>query len=264
MTRREAAEKVFNYIKENKFTPTNIKYGDGYFIFDMGDDSVVHFNIKGIPGWKFGMWINTDPEKLKNDGGEDYPAVQFFCRHKIDLDKFKPSRSFFRVNISLEEMGKDDTWGLYEIEKILKMIKRHPLIAFQMSWCEDHCCDSSYIGLYLRSRLIDIKYRIRDWWEDASILIWHSPKVWFIKKYKVVDTVELHDNNHDGWVCSPRYDMKIHFKKISDDEEEQARAEIKVLDKFFHKDYYKNMGLELTRDGIECLYYYDDNDNGKP
>ncbi len=38
MTRREAAEKVFRYIRENKFEPTNIHYGNGYFIFDMGDE----------------------------------------------------------------------------------------------------------------------------------------------------------------------------------------------------------------------------------
>lgn len=260
MTRREAAEKVFNYIRENKFTPIDIKYGDGYFIFDMGDDSVVHFNIKELRNWRFGMWIQTDEEKLKHDGGEDYPAVQFFCRHKTDLDKFKPSRSLFKVNISLEEINDDDTWVLYEIKNILKMIKRHPLTAFQMSWGMDYYCDESYIGFYLRSRFIDVKYKIKEWWKDVSILLWHGPKVWFIKRYKVVDTVELYDNNHDGWECSPRYDMKIHFRKISDDEEEQAKAELNVLNKFFHKDYYSNMGIELTRDGIEGLYYYDSKD----
>ena len=67
MTRREAAEKVFNYIRENKFEPTNIQYGDGYFIFDMGADGVVHFKIKGLHGWKFAMWIETDVEKLKRE-----------------------------------------------------------------------------------------------------------------------------------------------------------------------------------------------------
>ena len=43
MTRREATEKVFTYIRNNNFEPTNIQYGDGYFIFDMGKDGVVHF-----------------------------------------------------------------------------------------------------------------------------------------------------------------------------------------------------------------------------
>lgn len=256
MTRREAAEKIFNYIKENKFTPIDINYGNGYFIFDMSDDGVVHFNIKELRNWRFGMWIETDAEKLKRDNGEDYPAMQFFCRHKTDLDKFKPSRSLFKVNISLAEMNEDDTWMFYKIEWILKMIKRHPLIAFQMSDSMNHYCDCSYIGYYLRARFIDTKYRIRDWWEDASVLLWHGPKVWFIKKYKIVDSAELIDNNHDGWECSPRYDMKIHFKKISDDEREQEKAEVKMLDVFFRKNYYKNMDMWLTRDGIEGPYSY--------
>ena len=47
MTRREATEKVFDYIRKNKFKPINIQYGNGYFIFDKGEDGVVHFNIKG-------------------------------------------------------------------------------------------------------------------------------------------------------------------------------------------------------------------------
>lgn len=78
MTRREAAEKIFNYIRENKFKPINIQYGNGYFIFDMGDDGVIHFNIKGLHGWKFAMWIETDPENLKREDGKEYPAIYFF------------------------------------------------------------------------------------------------------------------------------------------------------------------------------------------
>ena len=50
MTRREISEKVLTYIKENGFVPYDIQYGDGYFIFDMGEDGVVHFKIKGLRG----------------------------------------------------------------------------------------------------------------------------------------------------------------------------------------------------------------------
>ena len=63
MTRREAAEKVFSYIRKNNFEPINIQYGNGYFIFDKGEDGVVHFNIKGLHGWKFAMRINTNEDK---------------------------------------------------------------------------------------------------------------------------------------------------------------------------------------------------------
>ena len=256
MTRREAAEKIFNYIKENKFTPINIEYGNCYFIFDKGDDGVVHFNIKGLHGWKFAMWIETDAEKLKNDNGNDYPAVQFFCQHSLNIDKFKPSRSFFLVEFGLNAIQQDDPDEFYEIRDILLTIKRHPFVAFSMDHHESQYYYYSYIGCYLSQKSYRIRKAIRDWWKDMWVRIWHDSKVWFIKRYNVVKTIELIDLNHDGWACYPRYNMKIHFKKISDDEETQEIAEIKVLDRFFHKNWYKNMDLILTRDGVERAYSY--------
>lgn len=257
MTRREVAEKIFSHMKENKFTPINIEYGNGYFIFDHGEDGVVHFNVKGLRHWKFGMWINTNAEDLKNDNGEDYPAVQFFCRHTLDLDKFKPSRSFLKADISLDSIEEDDPWEFYEIKEILQMIKKHPLVAFAMSWSMNNYCDESYLGFYLKRVYRENKYKVKEWWKDARVRIWHGSKVWFIKKYKVVDSVELVDGNSDGWKTYPRYEMKIHFKKISDDEQEQGKAEIEMLDRFFRKNYYENMHLTLTREGVDGAYFYD-------
>lgn len=266
MTRREAAETIFKYIRDNKFIPYDIEYGDGYFIFDMGADGVVHFKIKGLHGWKFAMWIETDPDKLKKDdvkdeNGKDYPAIQFFCQHKLNIDKFKPTRSFFCVKYDLktiERANAEDgsTWELYEIRDILKMIKRHPFITFTMDACEDQYYNKSYIKCYLDMRLFRTKQKIKEWISDTHVKIWHGFKVWFINKYKVVDKAELIDNNTDGWKSSPRYDMCIHFKKISDDEEIQQKAEIKMLDFWFHKDYYDNMDLILTREGIKGIYGY--------
>ena len=50
--------------------------------------------------------------------------------------------------------------------------------------------------------------------------------------------------------------MRIHFKVISEDKNEQQMAEIKMLDTWFRKNYYRNMNLELTRDGIKGRYSY--------
>lgn len=256
MTRREAAEKIFNYIRENKYEPINIQYGNGYFIFDMGDDGVVHFNIKGLHGWKFAMWIETDPNKLKNENGEKYPAIQFFCQHKLNIDKFKPSRSFFLEKFDLEDIISDDTWRFCYIRDILQMIRRHPFVSFTMDACDDRFYNKSYICCYLDMRLYRIKQSIKEWWNDAWVRVWHGSKVWFINKYNVVDSIRLIDKNDKDWKVSPRYDMRIHFKKMFDDEERQEKAEIKILDRWFHKNYYNNMNLDLTRDGIKGRYSY--------
>lgn len=258
MTRREASEKIFNYIRENNFKPIDIKYGNGYFVFDMGNDGVVHFNIKGLYGWKFAMWIETNPDKLISENGKKFPAIQFFCQHKLNINKFKPSRSFFLKNFYLEDI--EECFGFYHIRDMIQMIKRHPFISFAMDAYEDKFYNKSYIGCYLDMKFYRIKQSIKEWSEDTWIRVWHGSKVWFLNKYNVVDTAKLVDQNSDGWKVSPRYEMRIHFKKISDSENEQENAEIKMLDRWFRKNYYNNMYLELTRDGIKERYIYQMND----
>lgn len=256
MIRREAAEKVFDYIRKNNFTPINFQYGNGYFIFDKGEDGVVHFNVKGLHGWKFAMWINTNEEELKNENGNDYPAIQFFCQHKLNIDKFKPSRSFFCVDYDLKQIEAKNDWEFYEIKDILQTIKRYPFVAFTMDYCGDRYYNKSYILCYLDMKSYRIKHAIKELWKDTWVKIWHGSKVWFINKYKVVDKAELIDKNDDYWKVSPRYDMRIHFKVISDDEDEQQTAEINMLDVWFRKNSYDNMHLQLTRDGIDGRYSY--------
>lgn len=256
MTRLEAAKKIFDYIKDNGFKPINIKYGNSYFIFDKGENGVIHFNVKGLHGWKFGMWLETDAEKLKNENGKDYPAVQFFCQHELNIDKFKPSRSFFSVDLSLSDIEAEDIYSFYEIRSILKMIKRHPFVSFAMDGCGDKYYSHSYVGYYLKQKLYKTKRAVREWWNDIWVKIWHGSKVWFIKRYKVVDKVRLVDRNDKDWKTYPRYDMTIHFKKISDDEDVQCEAEVKMLNRFFRDNSYKNMHLTLTRDGVKGPYSY--------
>lgn len=260
MTRREAAEKIFNYIRENKFKPINIQYGNGYFIFDMGDDGVVHFSIDGLYGWKFAMWIETNPEKLKSENGRNYPAIQFFCQHKLNIDKFKPSRSFFLENFDLEDIDSDHTWRFCNIRDMLQMIKRHPFISFTMDAYQDRFYNKSYIRCYIDMIFFRTKKCIKEWYKDTWIQLWHGSKVWFVNRYKVVDSAKLVDQNSDDWKVSPRYVMRVHFKKIFDNENEQENEEIKMLDRWFRKNYYDNMSLELTRDGINGRYSYQIND----
>lgn len=264
MTRHEAAERVFNYIRKNKFKPTNIQYGDGYCFFDTDKDmnkedigNIVHFDIKELHGWKFAMWIETDPEIISEyskgyDDGKEYPALQFFCQHKSLIDKFKPSRSFFLVKFDLERIVSDDDWIFYDIREILQMIKRHPFIAFTMDACESSFYNKSYIGCYLDLKFYMMKKAIKKWCKDTWTMVWHGSKVWFISKYKIVDDVKLVDDINRF----PRYDMRIHFKTMFDDEEKQQKAEVKILNIWFRKNYYENMNLELSRDGIEGIYCY--------
>lgn len=147
MTNKEASEKIFTYLRINHFEPININYKNSYFVFDMGENSVVYFNIKGLHNWQFGMWVDTNED---NNGDEKIPAVQFFCQHTLNIDKFKPSRSFFLQEFKLSEVKSNNPW-LYPLLPMLKTIKNHPFVSFAMDGygsqyyeCHidiDMCCD---------------------------------------------------------------------------------------------------------------------------
>lgn len=78
---------VFNILKDAGFTITNVEELDGYYIFDFGEKSVYHFDIKEIKNWKFGLWIVD----TKDDSGFDIYRIALFG-DKVDwIDKFKPS-----------------------------------------------------------------------------------------------------------------------------------------------------------------------------
>lgn len=160
------------------------------------------------------------------------------------------------VKLSLEDIESDDTLMLYDIRDMLQMIKKHPFVSFTMDACDNSYYHKSYLFCYLDMKLYRIKQAIKEWWKDTWVRVWHGSKVWFINRYKVVNKEELVDRNTDSWKVSPRYDIKIHFKQISGDKEKQQEAEIKMLDFWFHKNYYNNMSLCLTRDGTEGIYGY--------
>lgn len=59
-------------------------FGNGYFLFKFGDNTVCHFRLKEFPDWKFGIWL-TVTNKIE---------FQIFGELICLIDKFKPSRTF--------------------------------------------------------------------------------------------------------------------------------------------------------------------------
>lgn len=133
----------------------------------------------------------------------------------------------------------------------------HPFVAFAMDAYGDNVCYESYIGCYLGARFYKIKKKAKEWTRDTWTATWHGSKVWFVNKGKVVEKAELIDQNDGNWKCSPRYEMIIHFRKISDKEEDQEAAELKVMNRWFRKNNYKNMRIDLSREGLEGRYIYE-------
>lgn len=253
MTNKEVAEVIFDKIKEFGFKPYNICYDSGYFIFERGENSVIRFKIRGLRAWLFGMWIETNPDNLKsyNKDGEDYPALQFFCQYQESIDKFKPSRSYFKADYTLNDIEHPSEFEYYQIKNILKSIKRHPFISYIQDTDESDYFEKSYIMEYIKCKSSNLKSVIGEWLETWIPYCWTIFKINLCKRNSILKDINIRDNNHDGWKTYPRFELDILFNKNSTDEKE-----IKFLNKWFKKDNYGQVSLMIHRAGIKGYYGY--------
>jgi hypothetical protein len=253
MTRREVSEMIFNYIKSIGFKPYNIKYRNDYFIFDKGEDGVVHFSIKGLRGWKFAMWINTNKDVLMSeDSNKEYSALQFFAQHKDNIDKFKPSRSCFLAKYTLREVESPAPYQWWQIKNIIKMIKRHPFISHYYDRCEcPEFTGKSFILEYVKKKTYKTAEIIKEFLGDWIPILWTKFKLLLCGKNKIVNKVNIIDGNNEDWKSYPRWTIDILFNEDSTDDEE-----CKFLNRWFVRDY-DSIRLDIHRVGIDGYYDYD-------
>lgn len=250
MTNKEIKEAVLNKIREYGFKLHKIQNVDGYFIFEGVEDSVTHFYIKGLPHWKFALWIkNTDEE-----------VIQLFTQYDTQIDKFKPSRSSLLLEYEEREV---ENGHFYELEDMLKFIKRHPLIAYDKDVNFYEYYGKSYFLSFIKNELIESrleKFIAR--LITLKSLIWAYIKLPFLRRSKIINEIKITDfeKEYEGLRTTDRYTIDILFKENSTDEEE-----CKLLNFWFHKDKYgrKDWGrydeyiiLKLRRVGVKYSYSY--------
>lgn len=182
----------FEALEANGFHITDIEFGNGYFIFDHGKDMVIHFHIKELKGWKFGIWWDVDGEK----------KFDFFTQYERDIDKFKPSAS----SIKLERRELND-WSMKDVVQICRFIKKHPYRAWALdqTWEKDIWEWDSLNGSF--------KVYWKMWWKYSVFCPFLHKKL--TKKYlKVIDRIfdeiglinaKVIDCNEGGWISYPRY-----------------------------------------------------------
>lgn len=229
---------ILDYIKKIGFTPINIQCGNGYFIFDMGENSVVNFWIKELNGWKFGIWFHTS--KLDENGKKEPDSCQFFAQRELFIDKFKPAASNYCEEI--KAYGKDnkffDNFALIDIKSMLYEMKYHPFISFYKEVAYSNYIDrKNLIWFYIKenwdAKFYDIKKNAVKW-KDCTITrtyLNHVKKV--LEKKSNVETVKVIDGEDENWRCYPRYNINVYFNKDSNELEE---AEIQ--DKYFNNKFY--------------------------
>lgn len=121
---------LFEHLKSQQpkpYTITTEDYGSGYFIFDYGPNTVIHFRLKETPGWLYGVWwsFKVNKEGIISIVGE------FFAQYENEIDKFKPSTSYYGCDM-LSLVAADGGICLEEGEviSIINFIRDHPYRAW--------------------------------------------------------------------------------------------------------------------------------------
>ena len=264
MTNREIAEFMLNKINSFGFKPYKVEYGNGYFVFDMGEDSVIHFRLKGVwKHWKFGMWINAKnlDENYRKETfdmyskevkgakykAEDYKVVQVFCQYDHNIDKFKPTASELCVNINYQyfeqALNEKDRWNrsFDELKCMLKTIKKHPLMCYcGVCDCNYYCYEESFLKEFLKYESEYYKDEINENFKTFFFYHWTVFKLFFAKRSKIIDNIRLEDfeKENEGWSTSYKYQVHPTFKAESTDEQIE-----KWFNFWFKKEGYGKFGI---------------------
>lgn len=193
-TQKVRTENIFRTIEKLGYHPIDIEYGNGYFVFEHGEDMVIHFHIKECKGWKFGIWWNL----------EDKNQFDFFTQFEATIDKFKPSAStLVEEEISYDE-DFESTARIFIIP-ILDFIKEHPYVA----WSYDNGFAHkpwNYKSPFEAWKEY-VKFSRRE--KKYKRVVKKVSKKWLKITKEVCDEVlpnyEILDDNADGWISYPRY-----------------------------------------------------------
>ena len=125
--------------KETGFHFTDIKFGNGYFIFTFEKNTVCHFHVKELPGFLFAIWNTKNINLEYYDSDCRNAELVLFAQAELTLDKFKPSNSGLRVFMSRYVCKPNDSedyieeWDDLNAIRLLKYMKKYKLRAFYYS-----------------------------------------------------------------------------------------------------------------------------------
>lgn len=200
---------LLDSLRAHGYVPRKVEMGDTYFIFKGCENSINEFRILGLPGWRFGVWIDScaffDPE-----WEEEQAVIDFFCQHDVMVDKFKPYASDVRVQIDridLEQMFEgecwcDEPWPVRKMVAMVDFVRMHPLLA----WCGE--CDDFLPMAYHPSMQVlrGIWMHYRPYVGDAALKLFGECLAVVVRRYDVVVDAKLVDR---GPAWRPRYELDV-------------------------------------------------------
>ena len=221
LSKKKIKEQIFAELEDLGFHVTNVNVGDGYYLFDMGKNSVVHFSIKEIRKWRFGIWITDDKEKKEYN-------VSLFGDKIRWIDKFKPSATPISTKDTVPFAWNDQTrghysdvgfivWHIYDQLAKLKYNRHIGEYALHRGY------DSFMSFVWNEFWWYDICKPLKKFYENHVVEKVYGFVLWTLglKYHKYVKLRPVRDRNDDfnGWSVSPRYETGVEYRKDLTDEE---------------------------------------------
>ena len=263
-------ENILNKITSNNFNITSKVFGNGYFIFSFGENTVCHFNLKETLLWKYGIWLSKN-------------GFQIFGEHEWLIDKFKPSRTYLSYNNDINGFIKEvklisENLKLYFVDSLTS---GDAIFDYEKEDWEDG--EFSYKG-YQAIREFNEETQLWDKFRrDETITqeeFVNSKYDEFLKEklqkeenkefdrvfafnffkelpnlFSNIEVVGIHDRDKSGWKCSPRYDIKVLVNKnLSNEEVDKLYDELDEL--IIKKDNSKEK--KSYEHGFSFMGCYDD------
>ena len=186
------------YLKEQGVTVEDERFGDGYFIFGTGDNSVVEFKAKEFPGWSFGVWFYPDEDKKGKAWGHLFWQVTDF------IDKFKPSASSFCFKLSFDDGH--ECVAPYDLEKAIEFMKKHEDYCFCIDvayWSDQYEYHSRFEAWRTKRKIVfkeKLEKRLSEWITKKQIKM-------ILKKCKKLGGEAFVYDSGENW--TPRYEVVL-------------------------------------------------------
>lgn len=263
LTNKELIQSALKSIEDIGYHVQDVNTGNTYFVYQGEDDSICHFHIKEIPGFLFAFWVTGRFNKLEervewcNSLDIDTKSeLIFFTQYERDLDKFKPSRSGFVMGIYRQAWEEENDKGeivdiedwsnFYEIDAILKYMKKHRIRSVEYAGCqtryiwEDDRSGFRIFIQFIHDWCYEYKSRFKEW-RKYKKAIRVSKK--YMKKLKTFNYI-IRD---EGECVHPRIDIQVRRKDVITDEKQYDKDW--DLIEWFDKKYYRILNINWRQYG---------------
>lgn len=119
--------KVLEALKGEGLEFSSLSTGNGYYIFEFGDETVCHFTVNGVKRWLFGIWAFEDETEGTH---EKVYRVSLFGEHTDYIDKFKPTATKLSETFVVKDQSEidDGKYEIYDFADTIKAVKAHPAL----------------------------------------------------------------------------------------------------------------------------------------